>query len=139
DLRDLDDEAPKYKRLDEVMLKAVDVIDDKFNGRAPQWPGTGLADLDKLVRGIRPRKLTVIAGLPGSGKTTLALQIAQYNACEAGEPWLVFSLEMPEEELGVRSIASLGGVDLKRLDDPQQLGDDDWPRITSAVAKAKGA
>ncbi|EPF1426159.1 DnaB-like helicase C-terminal domain-containing protein, partial [Pseudomonas aeruginosa] len=71
-------------------------------------------------RGIRPRKLTVIAGLPGSGKTTLALQIAQYNACEAGEPWLVFSLEMPEEELGVRSIASLGGVDLKRLDDPQQ-------------------
>ncbi|HBO6199145.1 TPA: AAA family ATPase [Pseudomonas aeruginosa] len=139
DLRDLDDEAPKYKRLDEVMLKAVDVIDDKFNGRAPQWPGTGLADLDKLVRGIRPRKLTVIAGLPGNGKTTLALQIAQYNACEAGEPWLVFSLEMPEEELGVRSIASLGGVDLKRLDDPQQLGDDDWPRITSAVAKAKGA
>ncbi|MBW5466148.1 replicative DNA helicase, partial [Pseudomonas aeruginosa] len=80
DLRDLDDEAPKYKRLDEVMLKAVDVIDDKFNGRAPQWPGTGLADLDKLVRGIRTRKLTVIAGLPGSGKTTLALQIAQYNA-----------------------------------------------------------
>lgn len=39
----------------------------------------------------------------------------------------------------MRSIASLGGVDLKRLDDPQQLGDDDWPRITSAVAKAKGA
>ncbi|MDX8067576.1 hypothetical protein SK226_31770 [Pseudomonas aeruginosa] len=38
----------------------------------------------------------------------------------------------------MRSIASLGGVDLKRLDDPQQLGDDDWPRITSAVAKAKG-
>ncbi len=139
DLRDLEDEAPKYKRLDEVMLKVVDVIDDKFNGRAPQWPGTGLVDLDKLVRGIRPRKITVIAGLPGSGKTTLALQIAQHNACEAGEPWLVFSLEMPEEELGVRAIASLGGVDLKRLDDPQQLGDDDWPRITSAVAKAKGA
>jgi replicative DNA helicase len=136
DLRDLDDEGPQFKRLAEVILKVTDRLDDGLNDRLPKWPDTGLIDLDHLLRGIRPKKITVIAGLPGSGKTTLALQIAQHNAVKRGEPWLVFSLEMPEEELGIRAIASLGGVDLKRLDDPKALEDDDWTRISAAAGQA---
>ena len=47
---------------------------------------------------------------------------------------MVFSLEMPEEELGNRALASLGSVDLQVLDNGQLL-DEDWPRLTSAVSK----
>lgn len=139
DLRDLDDDGPKYHRLDQMMGRAADIIDDKFNGRMPSWPSTGLIDLDELMQGVRPKKVTVVAGLPGSGKTTLALQIAQHNAISAQKPWLVFSIEMPGEELGVRAIASLGGVDLRRLDNPKNMEDDDWAKMISAVAKANGA
>lgn len=139
DLRDLDDDAPAYRRLDEVVLKVCDQLDDGLNDRLPKFQETGLADLDKLMRGIRPKKVTVIAGLPGSGKTTLALQIAQHNAVKRGKPWLVFSLEMPEEELGARAIASLGGIDLKRLDAPKDLDEDDWQRVNAAAGQAKDA
>jgi replicative DNA helicase len=139
DLRDLDDGTPKYQRLDQMMGRAADIIDDKFNGRMPSWPSTGLKDLDELVQGVRPKKVTVIAGLPGSGKTTLALQIAQHNAIAKRKPWLVFSIEMPGEELGVRAIASLGGVDLRRLDNPTKMQDDDWSKMVGAVAQAASA
>ncbi|MHC8404321.1 replicative DNA helicase [Pseudomonas sp. TMB3-21] len=139
DLRDLDDDGPSYYRLDQLMGRAADTVDDKLNGRMPSWPSTGLVALDELMQGVRSKKVTVIAGLPGSGKTTLALQIAQHNAIVAKKPWLVFSIEMPGEELGVRAIASLGGVDLRRLDNPQKMEDDDWAKMVSAVAKANGA
>jgi replicative DNA helicase len=139
DLRDLDDGAPKYRRLDQVMGDASQIVDDKFSGRAPSWPATGLAKLDELMQGIRPKKVTVIAGLPGSGKTTLGLQIAQYNAVKKRKPWLIFSIEMPGEELGVRAIAALGGVDLRRLDNPERMNTDDWSNMVNAVAMAVDA
>lgn len=139
DLRDLEGDAPDYEPVSHYVLAAVNTVDDKRNGRAPTWQTTGLAHLDELMRGLRPKKVTVIAGLPGSGKTTLGLQIAQHNAVQVGKPWLVFSLEMPGEELGVRTIASLGGVHLRKLDDPHKLQDDDWARMSGVAAKVKGA
>lgn len=139
DLRDLEDDGPAFKSINDVVLKVADWLDDGLNDRRPSWPGTGLADLDSLVRGIRPKKITVIAGLPASGKTTLALQIAQHNAVRVGQPWLVFSLEMPEEELGLRAVASLGGIDLKRLDEPKQMDEDDWKRLSGVAAKVRDA
>ncbi|HGY9632371.1 TPA: replicative DNA helicase [Pseudomonas putida] len=136
DLRNLDGEAKGYKRLDQWMGDAADLVDEKHRGVAPKWPSTGLEKLDELVQGLRPKKVTVIAGLPGSGKTTLALQIAQHNAVKERKPWLVFSIEMPGEELGLRAIASLGGVALHKLDNPAQMREDDWARMSGAVGLA---
>ena len=139
DLRDLESDAPKYQRLDHLMGQAAETVDDKHKGRAPSWPGTSLVKLDELIQGLRPKKVTVIAGLPGSGKTTLALQIAQHNARINRKPWLVFSIEMPGEELGLRAIASIGGVDLRRLDNPDKLTNTDWGNMVNAVALAHEA
>ena len=134
DLRDLDTGEPDYKRMDEVVTRNIDIIDSKFNKTLKTGLSTGLADLDKLIRGLRKKTVTIVAGLPGSGKTTLGLQIAQHIACTGLGVGMVFSLEMPEEELGNRALASLGSVDLQVLDNGQLL-DEDWPRLTSAVSK----
>lgn len=134
DLRDLDTGEPDYKRMDEVVSRNIDIIDSKFNKTLKTGLSTGLADLDKLIRGLRKKTVTIVAGLPGSGKTTLGLQIAQHIACTGLGVGMVFSLEMPEEELGNRALASLGNVDLQVLDSGQLL-DEDWPRLTSAVSK----
>ena len=134
DLRDLDTGEPDYKRMDEVVTRNIDIIDAKFNGAVQSGLSTGLVDLDKLIRGLRKKTVTIVAGLPGSGKTTLGLQIAQHIACSGLGVGMVFSLEMPEEELANRALASLGSVDLQVLDNGQ-LQDEDWPRLTSAVNK----
>jgi len=138
DLRDLDTGEPDYKRMHSVVSKNIDILDAKFNGAVQSGLSTGLVDLDKLIRGVRRKTVTIVAGLPGSGKTTLGLQIAQHVACSGAGVGMVFSLEMPEEELGNRVLASLGGVDLKRLDDGS-MQDEDWPRLTSAVCKINDA
>ena len=114
-------------------------VDAKFNDCALPKTSTGLADLDKLLGGgLRDKWMLVIAGRPGSGKTTIGLQIAQHATTRGGKVGLVFSLEMPEEELAMRSLASLGGVDLGRMDSGKML-DNDWPMLTNAVQQANEA
>ncbi|MBA6043773.1 MULTISPECIES: replicative DNA helicase [Pseudomonas] len=137
DLRDLDTGEPDYKRMDEVVTRNIDIIDSKYNGNLATGLSTGLTKLDEMIRGLRKKTVTIVAGLPGSGKTTLGLQIAQHIACGGLGVGMVFSLEMPEEELANRALASLGAVDLRVLDSGK-LEDDDWPRLTSAVNKING-
>ncbi|MGY2362740.1 replicative DNA helicase [Pseudomonas azotoformans] len=137
DLRDLDIGEPDYKRMDEVVTQNIDVIDSKFNGNLATGLSTGLTKLDEMIRGLRKKTVTIVAGLPGSGKTTLGLQIAQHIACGGLGVGMVFSLEMPEEELANRALASLGSIDLQVLDSGK-LEDDDWPRLTSAVNRING-
>lgn len=139
DLRDLDDGEPDVKSIREIITHNIDVIDAKFNGRVQLGLGTGLADFDKLLRGLRRKKVHVVAGLPGSGKTTLGMQMAQHIAVSEGGTGLVFSMEMSDEELGNRVLASAGGIDLVRLDEGHSMADEDWPRLTAAVSKVADA
>jgi len=49
------------------------------------------------------------------------------------KPVLIFSMEMPAEQLAMRMLASLARIELQRIRSGQ-LHDDDWPRLSSAIA-----
>lgn len=133
DLRDLgDSDQQDYYRASEILPAVIDTIDAKFNKTMPCGLSTGLEDLDELVRGLRPGNMIVVAGLTGSGKTILGLQIAQHVTCKLAGVGLAFSMEMTKEELITRGLASLGSINLSSLDSGD-LEDDDWPKLTSAV------
>lgn len=133
DLRDLDDGKPAYRRMSDVVSDVVEDMQADIDQRKAPNLSTGLEELDKLTGGLRPKGMIVIAGRPGSGKTTLGLQIAQHVAVKGGGVAAVFSLEMGDEELTRRSIASLGGVDLRRMEKARDLNGDEWNRITGSV------
>lgn len=134
DLRDLGfDDQQSYYRASEILPGVIDTIDSKFNKTMPAGLSTGLKDLDELVRGLRPGNMIVVGGLTGSGKTILGLQIAQHVTCKLGGVGLAFSMEMTKEELITRGLASLGSVNLSKLDSGD-LEDHDWPKLTSAVS-----
>ncbi|MEG0214469.1 MAG: DnaB-like helicase C-terminal domain-containing protein, partial [Glutamicibacter sp.] len=115
DLRDLQSSGKAgYKRMSEVLPTVLDNMDDVLNDKAPPKLSTGLTDLDKLIGFLRPKSMVVIAGRPGSGKTMLGLQIVNHVAIRGKGVGLIISLEMGEEELTVRTIASQGGIDLRR-------------------------
>lgn len=94
---------------------------------------TGFNDFDEMTSGLQKGDLIIVAGRPSMGKTTFAMNIAEHAAIKDKKPVLVFSMEMPSEQLAMRMMSSLGRIDQHRVR-TGKLTDSDWPRINSAVA-----
>ncbi|MHB1316062.1 MAG: replicative DNA helicase [Christensenellales bacterium] len=117
---------------------------------------TGFIILDKMTSGLHSSELIVIAGRPGMGKTSLAMNIVQNAAVKENIPCAVFSLEMSREQLATRLLCTQGGVDLQKVrtgdlqvndfkiltEAMQQLGNapiyiDDTPGLTALEMRSK--
>jgi replicative DNA helicase len=101
---------------------------------------TGFTDFDKLTGGLRPGDLLIVAGRPSMGKTTLAVNMAEYAAVHPGTraSVAIFSMEMPAEQVITRMLSSIGGVPLNSLRSGR-ISDDDWVRITGATSQLSEA
>ena len=78
------------------------VMDGKSNRAIP----TGFRALDKAIGGGLFPRLYVLGAISSLGKTTFALQIADKLAA-SGHSVMIFSLEMPAEDLIARSLSRL--------------------------------
>ena len=112
------------------ILEQIEVMEQ--NGSDIVGLETGFADLDRLLGGLRPANLVVIAARPGMGKSSLAMGVAM-NVAKTGDPVAIFSLEMSKEELTHRMLSMEARVDSRKLQ-TGQLGDL-WPRVTTAAGK----
>jgi replicative DNA helicase len=72
---------------------------------------TGFADLDTMTTGLQKSDLILVAARPSIGKTSLALNIAEHAAVNQGQVVGIFSLEMSKEQLVLRLLSSVSGVD----------------------------
>ena len=75
---------------------------------------TGFANIDSRLNGFKDGDLIIVAGRPGMGKTTWALNIATNNILK-GKTVLVFSLEMTNEQLIKKIVSSESGLSMKSL------------------------
>ncbi|ABK89836.1 replicative DNA helicase [Francisella tularensis subsp. novicida U112] len=94
---------------------------------------TGFIDLDKMTSGLQRANMGIIAARPSMGKTVLGINIAQNVAKIADKPVLVFSLEMPSEDIVTRMLASQARVEMNLLKECNRLNDAHWVKITSAM------
>ncbi|WP_410951256.1 replicative DNA helicase [Pseudomonas sp. S1(2024)] len=76
---------------------------------------TGFRDLDQKTTGYHKENLIIVGGRPSMGKTTFSMNSIEDIAVNQGIPALVFSMEMPKEDLYERTIASIGGIDFENL------------------------
>ena len=126
--------AGGFVQVKEVLSKVVDRIDTLFEQDSSITVlSTGFTDFDEQTSGLQPADLVVVAGRPSMGKTTFAMNLAENAAIKSKEPVAVFSMEMPSDALAMRMLSSLGQIDQHRLR-TGKLNDDDWPRLTSAIA-----
>ncbi|MEA9392153.1 replicative DNA helicase [Acerihabitans sp. TG2] len=93
---------------------------------------TGFADINAKTSGLQPGDLIIIAARPSMGKTTFAMNICENAAMENDKPVMIFSLEMPTEQLTMKMLASQSRVDLTKIR-TGVLDDEDWGRLASTV------
>jgi replicative DNA helicase len=109
------------KSAKERTPEAVAILQKLFEARG-QLTGlsSGFKDLDQLTFGFQPAEMVVIAGRPGTGKTSLCLNIADgvvlpHRAGVTPVPTLIFSLEMSAAQLMLRLYCARARVNLRHL------------------------
>jgi replicative DNA helicase len=122
-----------FTSIQELLSRSVDRIEELFESKeAITGVPTGFSDLDNMTSGLQPGDLVIVAGRPSMGKTSFAMNIAEYVAVEKKLPVAIFSMEMPGEQLAMRMLSSLGRINSNKIR-TGRLGDEDWPRLNSAV------
>lgn len=120
--------------INSILAKTIDKIDALY--RSPQngitGVSTGYVDLDKMTNGLQPSDLIIVAARPSMGKTTFAMNLCEHAAITSDKPVLIFSLEMPSDQIMMRMLASLGRINQTKVR-TGQLEDEDWARLSSAI------
>lgn len=100
-------------------------------------PQTGFNYVDNTIQGFAPGDLAVIASRPGTGKSAMMMQMAEFHAGVCRAPVGIFSLEMTSRALGARALFQRGGADMTKFVNGF-ASDDDIQKLTAArVALAK--
>ena len=102
--------------LEQRVEGALEQIQEAYKAQGTGAAGlsTGLSRLDRLIGGLKPGKVYVLAGRPSMGKTALAEGVS-YGAARAGLKPAFFSLEMTAEDVIQREIARLTGIDSSKI------------------------
>jgi len=116
--------AASFDRLDELHKRA---------GGLRGIP-TGFIEVDTKLAGMQDGNLIILAARPGTGKTAMILNMAQYASVKEKIPTGIFSLEMSKEELVDRLLVSQADIDAWRLK-TGKLTDDDFTRLSDAMGE----
>lgn len=124
------DSGPLHAR--DLFPMAMQEIIDRKEGKKRIAVNTGIRKFDKLTGGLRMSELSIVGGLPGSGKTAAAIGIICHNA-RHGIPCLLFSLEMNRIAIAIRAIAQesvMSAADL--FDEDVKIDRETWSRVIEA-------
>jgi len=125
--------------IKDLVRKAITTIEDYHQRQGVLTGiGTGFADLDKMTSGLHEGEMIVIAARPSMGKTSLAMNIADWVAVDQRLPVGVFSLEMTAEALVLRMLCSRSRVNLRNITSGF-LANQDFPKLTGAAGKLANA
>lgn len=121
-----------FEPISIVLERGFEQIEKMFNnkGETTGVP-TGFPELDAKTSGFQPGDMILIAARPSMGKTTFALNIAQYAAIREGKSVVIFSLEMSKEQLAYKLLCAEANIDMLKLR-TGELEDNDWERIAKA-------
>ena len=121
----------------ELLKKTVEKIDELFKTTGSiTGLTTGFKDLDEMTSGFQKSDMIVVAARPSMGKTTYSMNLVENALMATDDCVVVFSLEMPAEQLMFRSLSSLGRIDQGKVR-TGKLEDEDWPKLSNAVKSLK--
>lgn len=127
--------ARSFTAVKTALAESFDRLDELHKqGEGMRGVPTGFADLDDALAGMQKSNLLILAARPGVGKTSLAMNIAQYVAVNLKRPVGFFSLEMSKEELVDRLLVGQADIDAWKLK-TGKLDEDDFTKLSNAMGE----
>ena len=124
--------ANGFRNIKDIVNSTIDEINNiPEDGNMVTGLPTGFVELDKMTTGFHDDELIIVAARPGVGKTSFALNVAQYVGLHTDKTVAMFSLEMSGEQLVQRMLASEGLINSQHLR-TGQLDEDEWPKLVTA-------
>jgi replicative DNA helicase len=127
--------ASTLQPLSDVLEESIADL-EKFAVSATGLTGapTGIPKLDRMTGGLQAGALYVLGAYTGRGKSALSAQIA-VHAASRGARVLMFTLEMPPRQVGVRMLLADSGVDKWDLRTQHGRNDEAWGAVVRSHAK----
>ncbi len=117
------------------LTRVVDRIDTLYQcGGSIAGIATGIRPFDSMCSGLHYSELSVFAGRPSAGKSTLAINLALHAVVGQKIPTVIFAFSLKAEQIVTRMLSTAGCICLDRLQNGN-LDDDDWARLSGAVQK----
>ena len=123
---------------DVLMTAYQDMVENSINKGTITGVATGFNELNRRTGGLHGGELIIIAGRPGMGKSSFAVNIAEHAAINDKIPVAIFNLEMSKTMIVNRILCSQALVDSQKV----RLGDfdsEDWQQIGAVVDKVASA
>ena len=123
----------KSESAADLIKPLLTVIEERAkNPRDTAGLPSGFTDFDIATNGLQPGNFIVIAGRPGTGKTSFVVNIARNIAFDQKRPTAIFSLEMTKPELMTRILSSESHIPYQDLQ-AGRVKDLQWKDITNAA------
>lgn len=127
--------AGEFKTIGEVIRSTQEQLETLAkNSNDITGIATGFYDLDKLTSGLHENELIIIAARPAMGKTAFGLNLAVNAAISSKKPVAIFNMEMSAEQLMMRMISSVGGIEMGKLK-TGKLEHNDWKKVNEALSE----
>ena len=120
-----------FAQLSHVLHTTLEELEERPGTMLTGVP-TGFTDFDRISQGLNRGNLIIIAGRPGMGKTSFALNVAQHVTIRERKTVGVFSLEMSQQELALRILCSEADISFSRLRS-NRVSQKEWTRIIQTV------
>ncbi len=125
--------------ITEIMVGAYKkLIEDSGKGGGLTGMGTGFIEVNKCTGGFHGGELILIAGRPGMGKSSFAVNIAEHVSIYDKRAVAIFNLEMPREQIVNRIICSQALVDSNKIRTGSLTGED-WEKIGAVINRVASA
>lgn len=125
--------------LEALLQPTMDEIDaiQSGGGQAAGIP-TGFVELDEITNGLHGGQMIIIAGRPGHGKSTLAMDFMRSCSIKHRRPSVIFSLEMSKSEIVMRLLSAEASIKLADMR-AGRLSDNDWTRMARRMSEISEA
>ena len=123
-----------FQNINDLVKESLEQIEERAeNGESVTGVATGFSEFDNKTTGLQGGDLIIVAGRPSMGKTSFAMNLTEYASLKNDAVTAIFSMEMSGTQLSTRLISSMGRINQQKIR-TGKLTDDDWPRLTNAVA-----